>query len=41
MRLLLDTHVFLWYITGDKRLPQNFRKSIEESEAVYLSVVSI
>ncbi len=21
MRLLLDTHVFLWYITGDERLP--------------------
>ncbi len=41
MRLLLDTHVFLWYITGDERLPQNFRKSIEESDAAYLSVVSI
>jgi hypothetical protein len=37
MRLLLDTHVFLWYITGDERLPQNFRKSIEESDAAYLS----
>lgn len=21
MRLLLDTHIFLWYITGDPRLP--------------------
>jgi PIN domain nuclease of toxin-antitoxin system len=21
MRLLLDTHVFLWYVTGDPRLP--------------------
>ncbi len=41
MRLLLDTHIFLWYITGDDRLPQNFRKSIEESDAVFLSVVSI
>jgi PIN domain nuclease of toxin-antitoxin system len=24
MRLLLDTHVFLWYITADPRLPAPF-----------------
>jgi len=22
MKLLLDTHTFLWYITGDKQIPQ-------------------
>ena len=24
MKLLLDTHIFLWYITGDSRLPSAF-----------------
>jgi PIN domain nuclease of toxin-antitoxin system len=24
MRLLLDTHVFLWYITADPKLPATF-----------------
>ena len=35
MRLLLDTHIFLWFITGDERLSQHFRKSIEDADAVY------
>jgi PIN domain nuclease of toxin-antitoxin system len=42
MRLLLDTHVFLWYITADSRLPANFLAAIREpTNAVYLSVASI
>jgi PIN domain nuclease of toxin-antitoxin system len=41
MRLLLDTHIFLWYITGDERLPGHFRRAIEESDAAYVSVVSL
>lgn len=41
MRLLLDTHIFLWYITGDDRLSSKFRAAIETSETVYLSVVSL
>lgn len=41
MRLLLDTHVFLWYITGDPRLTRNFGHAIEECESVYLSVASL
>jgi PIN domain nuclease of toxin-antitoxin system len=41
MRLLLDTHIFLWYITGDERLPTSFRQAIEESQSAYLSVVSL
>lgn len=41
MRLLLDTHIFLWYITGDERFPLAFRAAIEESDAVFLSVVSL
>ena len=41
MRLLLDTHVFLWYITGDMRVGKNTRGMIENADRVYVSVVSI
>jgi PIN domain nuclease of toxin-antitoxin system len=41
MRLLLDTHIFLWYITGDQRLSRHFRESIENADVVLVSVVSI
>ena len=42
MRLLLDTHTFLWYITDDPRLPVSSAEAIqEESNEVFLSVVSV
>ncbi|MBW3543847.1 MAG: type II toxin-antitoxin system VapC family toxin [Planctomycetes bacterium] len=42
MRLLLDTHVFLWYITADPKLPTNFRTAIQDpANDVYLSVASV
>jgi PIN domain nuclease of toxin-antitoxin system len=42
MRLLLDTHIFLWFISGDTRLPIAWRNSIRDAEnAVFLSVVSV
>ena len=42
MRLLLDTHVFLWYITADPRLPAPFLSAIGEStNEVFLSVASV
>ena len=42
MRLLLDTHVFLWYITADPKLPVNFRLSSQDpANEVYLSVASV
>lgn len=42
MKLLLDTHVFLWFISGDQRLPEDTREYIRDPENdVYLSVVSI
>jgi len=41
MKLLLDTHVFLWFISGDKRLPEGVRDSIRDlNNEIYLSVVS-
>lgn len=42
MRLLLDTHAFLWYITDDPRLPMAAAEVIQdESSEVFLSVVSV
>ena len=42
MRLLLDTHVFLWLITADERLPEKMRDDILDwNNDVYLSVVSV
>ncbi len=42
MRLLLDTHIFLWYIANDKRLTQAFSRAIRNPDnEVYLSVVSL
>jgi PIN domain nuclease of toxin-antitoxin system len=42
MRLLLDTHIFLWFISGDARLPADWRDSIRDAgNAVFLSVVSV
>jgi len=42
MELLLDTHVFLWFISGDKRLSGAMRDSIRNSNnEVYLSAVSL
>ena len=42
MRLLLDTHIFLWYITGDPRQPATVLPLIRDpANEVSLSVVSI
>jgi PIN domain nuclease of toxin-antitoxin system len=42
MKLLLDTHIFLWYITADLRLPKDFRDAIREPKnEVFLSVASL
>jgi PIN domain nuclease of toxin-antitoxin system len=42
MNLLLDTHVFLWFIIGSNQLSLNFRDSIQNHKnTVYLSVVSL
>lgn len=42
MKLLLDTHIFLWYISGDGRLPEGIREAIRDpGNEVFLSVVSV
>lgn len=42
MKLLLDTHAFLWYISNDPKLPRYAFDAIrDKSNEVYLSVVSV
>jgi PIN domain nuclease of toxin-antitoxin system len=42
MKILLDTHIFLWYISGDKQLPAFMVEQIRHpANKVYLSVVSL
>lgn len=42
MKLLLDTHVFLWYITADPKLPVTSRAAIQDpANEVYLSAASV
>ncbi len=42
MKLLLDTSVFLWFISGDDRLPAETRRLIRAPDHdVWLSVISL
>ncbi len=41
MRVLLDTHAFLWWLDGDRRLPRNERALIaDEANIVLVSAAS-
>ncbi len=42
MNLLLDTHVVLWFLKGDRRLPKPLREAIENpANAVFISETSV
>ena len=42
MRLLLDTHILLWWLMGDRRLPKGIAKALASTENdVAVSAVSI
>lgn len=42
MKLLLDTHIFLWFISGDKRLSASAQsQTLNPQNAIFLSVVSV
>lgn len=42
MRILLDTHIFLWFISRDARLTPDLRDMIRDSSnEIYLSAVSV
>jgi PIN domain nuclease of toxin-antitoxin system len=40
MKLLLDTHAFLWFLLDDERLSTPARTAIEQTETLYLSPAS-
>lgn len=41
MRLLLDTHIFLWSVISDRRLKRSTRDLMVAADAVYVSAASI
>lgn len=41
MKYLLDTHIFVWWLEGDKKLKRHIRKLLESSEnQVFASVIN-
>jgi PIN domain nuclease of toxin-antitoxin system len=41
MRYLIDTHIFLWYATGDNRLSPTAKDLIESYQVRFFSLASI
>lgn len=41
MRLLLDTHIFLWYLAASRKLSKAALSRIEMADVVYISAASI
>ncbi|MDA1092902.1 MAG: type II toxin-antitoxin system VapC family toxin [Acidobacteria bacterium] len=41
MRLLLDTHVLIWWLLDDRRLKRSERVAITEADGVYVSAATI
>lgn len=42
MQIILDTHIFLWFINGDNKLSPKYKEIISDaSNEIYLSVASI
>ena len=41
MRLLLDTHVFLWAVIANRRLKSSTRELLSRADAVYVSAAPI
>jgi PIN domain nuclease of toxin-antitoxin system len=42
VRLLLDTHTFLWWLDGDRRMSRKLRQLIaDDSNSVYVSSASV
>jgi PIN domain nuclease of toxin-antitoxin system len=41
MRLLIDTHVFIWSVTGSRQLKAPVREYLSQAQVVYVSAASI
>jgi PIN domain nuclease of toxin-antitoxin system len=41
MRLLLDAHILLWWLSSSPRLPKNVRAGIEACDVAYVSAATV
>ena len=41
MRLLLDTHVYLWYLADSPKLSRTARTAIASADEIFVSAASI
>lgn len=42
MRILLDTHIWIWYLSGSARLPKKYRESLNrDNNQIWLSPISV
>ncbi|MBW8048958.1 MAG: type II toxin-antitoxin system VapC family toxin [Cytophagales bacterium] len=41
MQYLIDTHAFIWYATGNKKLSKTARSLIDSNEMKFISIGSI
>jgi PIN domain nuclease of toxin-antitoxin system len=42
MKLILDTHILLWTLTGNQKLPEEARRLISDGEnVIYYSIASV
>ncbi|MDT7581673.1 MAG: hypothetical protein QOK35_2937 [Pseudonocardiales bacterium] len=41
MGLLLDTHVLVWWLSADKRLPDELRQRLDDDPDVWVSTVTV
>ncbi|MBW4513154.1 MAG: type II toxin-antitoxin system VapC family toxin [Scytonematopsis contorta HA4267-MV1] len=42
MKILLDTHIFLWFISADNKLPIGIQNAVRNTDnEVYLSAISV
>ena len=42
MKILLDTHIWIWYLSGSTRLPKRYRESLNlDDNQIWLSPISV
>lgn len=39
--MLLDTHVLLWFLDNNPKLPKSIKENIENTESVFVRIASI
>ena len=42
MKILLDTHIWIWYLSGSSRLPKRYRETLDrDNNQIWLSPISV